>query len=87
MVIKWHTHAGGTGTTKHGYVAATKFGEYHISPISSRYGVPIGYIVYFVNTKGALSGGLWQQIGKYVSSPNKAKSLVNRHWAKYLSKK
>jgi len=62
----WHVSAGGTfaASNKNGYSAYTTIGRYMISPMSSPNNVErhIGYNVQFINEKGKLPGGLWQQV-------------------------
>lgn len=83
MVLKWHTYAGGVTSDKHGYSTTRYiFGYYDIHPVSSRSGRHIGYRLYFVNDKGKLPGGLWQDLGMF-NSPNSAKGAAKRHLSKH----
>lgn len=84
--MKWNTFAGGTSAVegKRGYQARTKFGIYDISApqiIGRR-----GYLLYFINDKGILRGGLWQKIGVYVS-PNEAKGAAKKHFSEHFAKR
>ena len=84
--LKWHMHAGGTtAPDRHGYVAVTRYGEYRVDPVSTPLGRPKGYIVYFTNSKGILTGGLWQRMGMF-SHPNKAKGAAAKHYDKHFGK-
>ena len=88
--LKWHTYAGGTSAAegKKGYsTGRTEYGHYDITPLASRYGMHMGYRLYFVNDKGRLGGGLWQQIGSLYRSPNEAKVSANSHFAKHFAKR
>jgi len=84
--LKWHMHAGGTmSPDKHGHVTATRYGEYHINPVSTPLGRHIGYSLYFVNNRGILTGGLWQRLGQF-SHPNKAKGAATKHYDKHFGR-
>jgi hypothetical protein len=83
-VLKWHEHAPGTAALKpntHGYTAHTELGDYHIDAPS--YGARY-YRVMFANSKGALPGGLWRELGK-ANSPNKAKGIALDHYRSYYN--
>jgi hypothetical protein len=85
--FKWSTFAGGTSAAegKHGYDTHLSVGTYSIQPVTTQYGRHAGYLVHFINDKGVLVGGLWQQIGKF-HSPNAAKKASREHFEKHFSK-
>lgn len=64
--MMWSVAAGGTSAAsdKYSYSTTTEFGEYRIWPVSHRNDVEhhLGYRAFFLNTKGKLSGGLWQTL-------------------------
>jgi len=64
---------------KYGYDFYFTKGRYMINPYASQYGRFLGYIVYFLNEKGSLAGGLWQELGK-VRSPQAGRSLAKKHF-------
>ena len=84
--MKWSMFAGGTGAAsgKHGYDTRGTFGEYNIQPICSRHGLHLGYRLHFLNTKGKLRGGLWQELGIF-RSPNEAKGAAKKHYQHYFA--
>jgi hypothetical protein len=80
IMLAWpHTFGGGTFAApgKHGYESErTSLGYYSISPVSSERGRHRGYLLSFVNDKGAIAGrGLHTQLGLH-SSPNAAKAVA-----------
>jgi hypothetical protein len=79
-VLKWGTYAGGTGAYpgKHSYQAKGNFGEYDIQPYMTKTGGHAGYRLYFVDSKGLLGKGLWNDLGTF-RSPQLAKSTAQRH--------
>ena len=85
--MKWLVSAGGTFAAegKYSYRTITKYGDYFIQPITTRYGRHAGWQTYFLNTKGNLRGGLWQLIGTF-SSPNLAKGASIKHFNKHFKK-
>jgi len=85
MSFKWNTYAGGTfaAPDKHGYSARTNLGTYDIQPVSFSSGKHRGYRLHFINDKGKLAGGLYQEIGMF-RSPNAAKSASIKHYNKHL---
>ena len=88
--LRWpHTVAGGTGAAegKHGYeTERLPVGYYRIAPFSWPNGRHRGYVLHFVNDRGALAGGLWQELGTH-SSPNKAKGRALEHYRQLLNAK
>lgn len=83
--LKWSTFAGGTAAApgKHGHSAHPPQGTYQIQPISNRWGRHKGYLLHFINDKGRLPGGLWQELGMF-ASPNLAKGAANRHYQQHF---
>lgn len=81
LTLKWNMFAGGTGAAegKHSYQAKVDEGEYDIQPVSNEHGRHLGYRLHFVNSKGKLPGGLWQDLG-LLRSPGAAKSKAKEHY-------
>jgi hypothetical protein len=79
----WHIYAGGTCARddKYGYDAFTTIGRYTIQPISSENNVNrhIGYIARFLNEKGKLTGGLWQDLHARPTTLPNARRLCRNH--------
>lgn len=88
-MLKWHMFAGGTGAVegKHSYKKSTHFNEggYEIQPVTYYSSKRKGYKLYFINKKGILRGGLWQEIGLF-NSPNAAKEAANKHYVKHFGR-
>lgn len=80
-VLKWSMYAGGTSAAegKHGYDATFPQGKYSIQPVSTSSGRHRGYSTHFINDRGALVGGLWQNLGLF-RSPNEAKRKCLEHY-------
>lgn len=80
---KWNQYAGGTYAEegKHGHDVHTEHGTYNISPFSDTRGKHKGYQAYFINDKGHLPGGLWQDMGVY-RSPQQGKTAARMHYQK-----
>ena len=83
----WHIIAGGTfaASDRNSFQVFTTLGEYRINPISSRHNSEkhLGYVVYFVNCKGALLGGLWQSLGNgKVFNLRESRKICQTHFEK-----
>ena len=86
-IAKWDMSAGGTGAApgKHGYsYRAGIKGEYHIWPISTKYGRHAGYKLDYAATGGqprGSHGGLWHDLGTF-RSPAAAAKAAREHYAR-----
>jgi hypothetical protein len=82
---KWGTFAGGTFAEegKHGQSLYIREGHYSIQPISWPNGRHRGYLVHFIDDKGKLGRGLWNELG-IARSPNAGKALCKAHYAKHF---
>jgi hypothetical protein len=82
-IAKWHMYAGGTGAVegKHGFSLFLSVGRYMVQPFTTRYGRHAGYLVYFINEKGATTGGLWQELG-IARSPEAGATMSRTHFAR-----
>ena len=82
---KWGTYAGGTAAAegKHGQSLYIGQGHYSIQPISWPNGRHRGYLVHFIDDKGKLGRGLWNELG-IARSPNAGKALCKAHFAKHF---
>lgn len=78
----WGVFAGGIAapSDKYGYDFKTKFGEYLIQPLGKKYNSNKfdGYVLYFINTKNVLDGGLWQNLQKY-NRLSQAMAMAKQH--------
>jgi hypothetical protein len=86
-LLTWHMYAGGISAAsgKHGYSAHTAHGQYQVQPVTTKWGRHRGYLVHFINDKGELRGGLWQELG-LTYSPNEGKRTSKAHYLKHFSK-
>jgi hypothetical protein len=84
----WNVYAGGTfaASDRNSYDVVTPLGKYTIQPVSHKYNVEkhIGYVVYFLNEKGKLPGGLWQPLKGDILRPGlatlpEARRLCQQH--------
>lgn len=86
--LTWHTAAGGTfaADDKHSYFAFHSHGEYKVWPVSHKFNVNkhLGYRVYFCNTKGVNSNGLWQPLSQKLVSLRAAIKLCKQHWQEII---
>src|SRR5574342_2698 len=82
-ISKWHMYAGGTGAAsgKRGYSLFLSVGRYMVQPFTRHHGRHAGYVVYFINEKGATTGGLWQELG-IARSPEAGASTARAHFAR-----
>jgi len=82
---KWGTYAGGTFAQegKHGQSLYIGEGHYSIQPISWPNGRHRGYLVHFIDDKGKLGRGLWNELG-IARSPNAGKALCKAHYARHF---
>lgn len=71
---------------RHGYTFTEGYGTFHITPASTKYGAPNGYLVQFTNEFGAIPGlGLWTDVAAGVRSPVEACAKAKAFFAERIA--